>query len=134
MFLIIFVVFAVIALLGGNLMALFGFRYESTGALLLYFLAGGLIGFPLEVFSTALPQALYDLGQIDRRQANFLYIPLDTLCTMLAFWIADQLMASVSASVLCLGVLGLCMSLTTLPMKRERRDSPQGPGGGEPPV
>ena len=66
MCLIVFGVFAVIALVGGNLMALFGFRYDGIGSLLLFFLLGAVVGLPLEVFSSAFPRALYAVGKISR--------------------------------------------------------------------
>ena len=77
--LIVVAVFGLIALVGGNLMVLFGFSYKSTGSLLLYFLTGTLIGLPLEMLITGLSRALYQLGWTNRWQANLLYIPLDTI-------------------------------------------------------
>ena len=73
MILLLFGTFAVVALVGGNVMRLFGFRYDSVGQLLLYFLLGELIGLPLDLISTALPKALYRMGKVDRRQGNLLY-------------------------------------------------------------
>lgn len=119
-FLLLFGVFAVIALFSGGLMGLFGFQYDSVGQLLLYFLLGGLLGLPLESFSAALPRALYRLEKVDRRQGNLLYIPLDTLFTFAAFRLADRWMDSVSATGLSLWILGLGMALLTLPIPKER--------------
>lgn len=106
MILLLFGTFAVVALVGGNVMRLFGFRYDSVGQLLLYFLLGELIGLPLDLISTALPKVLYRMGKVDRRQGNLLYIPMDTLFTIAAFWVADGLMASVSTPGLSLCILG----------------------------
>ena len=119
MVLLLFGVFAVVALVGGNVMRLFGFRYDSVGQLLLYFLLGEVLGLPLDLLSTALPKALYHMGKVDRRQGNLLYIPMDALFTMAAFWLADQLMDSVSATGLSLWILGFGTALTTLPIKKE---------------
>ena len=119
MILLLFGTFAVVALVGGNVMRLFGFRYDSVGQLLLYFLLGELIGLPLDLISTALPKALYRMGKVDRRQGNLLYVPMDTLFTMAAFWLADGLMASVSTTGLSLCILGLGTALATLPIKKE---------------
>jgi len=118
MILLLFGTFAVVALVGGNVMRLFGFRYDSVGQLLLYFLLGELIGLPLDLISTALPKVLYRMGKVDRRQGNLLYIPMDTLFTIAAFWVADGLMASVSTTGLSLCILGLGTALTTLPIKK----------------
>lgn len=117
--LIVVAVFGLIALVGGNLMVLFGFSYKSTGSLLLYFLTGTLIGLPLEMLITGLSRALYQLGWTNRWQANLLYIPLDTMATFFSFWLADQGMGSVSASGLALWILGLLMAVMTLPVKKE---------------
>ena len=122
MCLIVFGVFAVIALVGGNLMALFGFRYDGIGSLLLFFLLGAVVGLPLEVFSSAFPRALYAVGKISRWGAKALYNPLDSLFTMGSFWLIDQWMESVSATGLSLCIIGFCMSVATMPFKKEKAE------------
>lgn len=112
-------VFAVVALVGGNVMHLFGFRYDSVGQLLLYFLLGEVLGLPLDLISTALPKVLYRMGKVNRRQGNFLYIPMDALFTMAAFWLADQWLDSVSTTGLSLCILGFGSALATLPIPKE---------------
>ena len=112
-------VFAVVALVGGNVMHLFGFRYDSVEQLLLYFLLGEVLGLPLDLLSTALPKVLYRMGKVNRRQGNFLYIPMDALFTMAAFWLADQWLDSVSTTGLSLCILGCGSALATLPIPKE---------------
>lgn len=112
-------VFAVVSFLGGNFMTLFGFSYESVGSLLLYFVAGELISLPLELVIVGMSQSLYRQGHVDRRQANLLYVPLDTMATIFAFWTADQLMSGVSASGLSLWMLGFCAAVITVPIRKE---------------
>ncbi len=112
-------VFAVVALVGGNVMHLFGFRYDSVGQLLLYFLLGEVLGLPLDLISTAIPKVLYRMGKMNRRQGNFLYIPMDALFTMAAFWLADQWLDSVSTTGLSLCILGFGSALATLPIPKE---------------
>jgi hypothetical protein len=112
-------VFAVVALVGGNVMHLFGFRYDSVEQLLLYFLLGEVLGLPLDLLSTALPKVLYRMGKVNRRQGNFLYIPMDALFTMAAFWLADQWLDSVSTTGLSLCILGFGSALATLPIPKE---------------
>lgn len=112
-------VFVVVALVGGNVMHLFGFRYDSVGQLLLYFLLGEVLGLPLDLLSTALPKVLYRMGKVNRRQGNFLYIPMDALFTMAAFWLADQWLDSVSTTGLSLCILGFGSALATLPIPKE---------------
>ena len=123
MVLIVFGVVTVVALVSGNVMRLFGFHYDSVGQLLLYFLLGEVIGLPLDLISTALSRALYRMEKVDRRQGNLLYIPMDSLFTIAAFWLADRLMAGVSTTRLSLCVLGIEMAFLTLPIpKKEDRD------------
>lgn len=100
-------------------MHLFGFRYDSVGQLLLYFLLGEVLGLPLDLLSTALPKVLYRMGKVNRRQGNFLYIPMDALFTMAAFWLADQWLDSVSTTGLSLCILGFGSALATLPIPKE---------------
>lgn len=119
-FFIVFIFFVVVALLSGNLMALFGFRYRSVGQLVLYFLLVELVGLPFDLFCQGLPRALYHLGRLDRRQANLFYIPLDAFCTFAAFWLADLMMESVSATGMSLWVIALVMALLTQPVKKEQ--------------
>ena len=113
-------VIVALALLGGQLMAVFGFRYQSAGQLVLYFLLVELISFPLDMICQGLPRALYDFKKLSRWQANTLYIPMDALCTMLAFWVADLCMDSVSATGLSLWVIAFVLALITLPVSKER--------------
>lgn len=117
---IVFAVFAALALLGGNLMALFGFRYRSVGQLVLYFLLVELISFPLDLFCQGLPRALYERGKADWRQVNLLYIPLDAFCTFAAFWLADRMMDGVSATSFSLWVIALVIALLTQPVKKKQ--------------
>lgn len=117
--LIVLAVFAAVSFLGGNFMTLFGFSYESVGSLLLYFVAGELMSLPLEIGIVGTSRALYRQGYVNRRQANLLYIPLDTIATIFAYWMADQLMSDVSASGLSLWMLGFCAAVLTVPIRKE---------------
>lgn len=81
MILLLFGTFAVVALVGGNVMRLFGFRYDSVGQLLLYFLLGELIGLPLDLISTALPKVLYRMGKLWFR-AGIVMLPLSLLAML----------------------------------------------------
>lgn len=119
MVLLVFGVFAVVTLVGGNVMHLFGFHYDSVGQLLLYFLLGEVLGLPLDLLSTALPKVLYRMRRVNRRQGNLLYIPMDALFTMAAFWLADQWLDSVSTTGLSLCILGVGSALATLPIPKE---------------
>lgn len=116
--LIVLAVVGVIAVVCGTVLEWLGLRYTSVGQLLLYVLYSALLGLPLDLFSTASVRALYRSRKVNRRQGNLLYIPMDTLFTVAAFWLVDRWMDSVSATGLSLWVLGLGMALATLPIPK----------------
>lgn len=125
-FFLVLAVISAVALLGGNLMAVFGFQYRSVGQLILYFLLVELISIPLDPFCQGTPRALYKMERVNRRQANMLYIPLDALCTFFAFWLADRLMDGVSATGVSLWVIAFVLALLTLPVHRKEDNPPDG--------
>lgn len=81
-------VMAVIVLVDAGLLHLLGVRCDSFGWLVLYVLVEAVLGLPLELFTAGLTKALVKLGWASPRLANLLYIPLDALCTVFAFWVA----------------------------------------------
>ena len=52
---------------------------------------------------------------------SLLNIPLDTLCTVFAFWVADMLMEPVEANLLAVLVVGLLSALFSRPVKQAVR-------------
>ena len=100
-------VMAVIVLVDAGLLHLLGVRCDSFGWLVLYVLVEAVLGLPLELFTAGLTKALVKLGWASPRLANLLYIPLDALCTVFAFWVADMLMEPVEANLLAVLVVGL---------------------------
>ena len=106
-----------LALVGGNLMTLFGFRYRSVGQLILYFLLVEVVSLPFDGLCQGLPRALHHMGKVDRLQGNMLYIPADTMCTYLAFWLVDRHMVSVKATGLSLWIISFALALITLPLR-----------------
>ena len=111
-------VVAALALVGGNFMTLFGFRYHSVGQLILYFLLVELVSLPLDGICQSLPRALHHMGKVNHLQGNMLYIPMDTMCTYLAFWLVDQYMMSVRATELSLWIISFALALITLPLRK----------------
>ena len=111
-------VVAALALVGGNFMTLFGFRYRSVGHLILYFLLVELVSFPLDGLCQVFPRALYQMGKVNRLQGNLLYIPVDTMCTYLAFWLVDQNMSQVSATGLSIWIISFVLALVTVPLRK----------------
>ena len=52
------VVIYVIAVFGGAIMRLFGFRYNSVGSIFLFFVLATIVSFPISQFAEALPRVL----------------------------------------------------------------------------
>lgn len=114
----------VIALGGGFIMKIFGFRYESVGKIILFFLIFGIVGFPMEVFAQALPNALLSLNRISLGNAKVLYVFLDITATTIAMAVVDHFMESVSASLLSILVIAFLFAVTSLDeIKREKEKS-----------
>ena len=113
-------VVAVIVLIDTGALHLLGVRYTSLGGLMGYVLTAAVIGLPLELFTNGLAGALYRLDWATRRQANLFFIPLDTLCSVFAFWLTDRLMDGVEANALAITVVGLLSALASQPISKAR--------------
>lgn len=119
---ILFGIIFVLALGSGFVMKIFGFRYESVGKILLFFLVFAIVGFPMEVVATAFPNALLSLDRISLINAKVLYIFLDTAATTIAMAIVDHFMASVSASLLSILVIAFLFAVTSLDEVKGREE------------
>ena len=117
---IILGVIAVIALLSGSVMRIFGFEYESVGDIILFFIITMIVGFPLELLAEGLPRALVSLGRAGKNDATIFYVILDTLSTAAAMAITDYFMESVTARDLSILVISLLFSLTSIKDFREK--------------
>ena len=107
------------ALVFSGLLQLLGFQYRSLGWLVLYLLISAALGLPLELFTNGLARALYRLGKATRRQANLLFIPLDTLCSFFIFWLVDACIDAVTATGLSILVLALLFALLSQPIGKK---------------
>ena len=94
---------SVIALVGG-----------SIGKIILFFLIFAIVGFPMEVFAQALPNALLSLDRISFMSAKVLFVFLDTTATTIAMVVVDHFMKSVSASLLSILVVAFLFAITSL--------------------
>jgi len=111
--------FLVIVVISGTVMRVFGFHYDSVGQLVLYFLLVELLGFPVDLLCQGLPRLLYKRGVASGRQINLFYIPLDALCSMAVFWIGDQIVEGVSATMLSLWIIAFLFAVLTLPIQEK---------------
>ena len=117
---IILAVIAVIAVVSGSIMRLFGFEYESVWSIVLFFIIVMIVGFPLDVLSSALPRAFVSAGRSTEEQAVVFYVILDTLMSAVSMAAADYFMDGVSASDLSILVISFLFSLTSVKDFREK--------------
>ena len=120
--LLVFGILAVLALVSGTLMGFLGFRYESFGSLLLYFLF--VTGLPLDLVASALPRSLVFLKRLSPGAGLILFVVLDILSTVLPMSLGDVLMERVSASATSILVVALLCTVTSIKEFQEklRRD------------
>ena len=95
-------------------MHLFGFEYRSIGQLILFFVIVAVVGFPLELFAKAFPEAMLYLGRLSLQDARILFVLLDLLSTIFSMAIVDYFMDSVSTTFVSVLVVGLIMALTSV--------------------
>lgn len=110
---VIFLILMFLAsLVGGVIMKLFGFEYDSLLSLFLFFLIPNLICFPISEFVGMLPKVLYfEFKRISKRQAMLIFVVLDTLVSMIAYAITDYFMDSVKAGDAAIFVVSLVFAL-----------------------
>ena len=86
-------------------------------------LLASVVGLPLELFTNGLAGALFRLGWASRRMANLLYIPLDTLCSALAFWGTDLLLDQVEANGFAILIVALVSAVFSQPIEKVKQNS-----------
>jgi len=119
---IVFIV-SLVALFGGALMKMFGFRYQSIGSIILFFTISGILAFPIELFVKAIPKVLFShFKKINVLEAKILFVVLDTLLSMTMFSAVDYFMKSVSATPVALFAVSLVMALLCMNDVIESKD------------
>lgn len=108
---LILAVLSILAIFSGAIMRLLGFKYESIGGFILYFIISSVVSYPMNLIADALPKALLNLDRITREIAVCMYMLLDTITTYCGFYIIDYFMPSVSANTISLIVLALVFAL-----------------------
>lgn len=100
------------SLVGGAIMKLFGFEYDSLFSLFLFFLIPTVCLFPISNIIEILPKVLHsEFSLLTRRQAGVLYVILDTIASMLAYAVTDYCMDSVRASDISIFVVSFVFAL-----------------------
>ena len=111
---LILAVLAVLSLVAGGVMKLFGFTYDSVGSLVLYFIFASVLSAALGQAFSALPKVLYEMGKLNRAEGIILYLVLDTLVTAVGLGVVDRWMPSVSASDRAIIAVSLLLALPGL--------------------
>ena len=104
-------IISIIAILGGAIMKIFGFEYESIGSIILFFIIATIISYPLSLIAQALPKALLFLGKLSKQMAILLYILLDTFATFYGLRVVDYFMQSVSATDISIIIVSFILTL-----------------------
>lgn len=91
-------VFLIQALLGGAVMKLFGFHYESMKSVILFFVISGIIAVPFDFFCGVFPKVLRELGWFGKTGAFVFQIVLAAAVNSVIMVIVDSFMDSVLIS------------------------------------
>ncbi len=67
-------VLSIIALLGGAIMKIFGFEYESIGSIILFFVIATIISYPFSLIAEVLPKVVLSFGKLPKQMAILFYI------------------------------------------------------------
>lgn len=103
-------VMSILALVSGAVMGVFGFRYQSVGSLILFFIIAAVVSYPVSLIAESLPKMLLYFGKISRGTAVPLYLLLDTIATAVGLMIVDYFMKSVAATDFSIVVISLLLA------------------------
>ena len=118
--LILLAILIALAIFGGSIMHLFGFRYLSVGKAILFFVVATVVSYPINLIAGALPDALYHLNKITRIQAMILYLLLDTGATALGLLCVDYFMSATGISVFVVSLFFALVDIPNHPKERRR--------------
>lgn len=104
-------VVSVIALIGGAVMNIFGFEYQSVWSIVLFFIIATIVSYPLSLTAGILPKVLLSFGRLSRQSAVLLYVVLDTIATSFGLSIVDYFMETISATDFSIVIVSLILSL-----------------------
>ena len=108
---IFIVALSVIALLSGAIMRFFGFRYDSIGGMILFFVIATIVSYPMNLIAGGLSKALYQIKCMNKNRAIVLYLILDTIATYLGLMIVDYGLPFISVSHLSMLVISFLFAL-----------------------
>lgn len=111
---IITAIISVIAIFGGAIMKLFGFKYNSIGSIILYFIVVTIVGFPVDIILQVFSKVLISIGQLNKNTGKILFVVLDTIGTCIVMAIVDYFMKSVSATDLAILVVSFIIAIFSI--------------------
>ena len=111
---IIIRIVVVLAIIGGSIMHLLGFEYRSIGQLILFFVIVAVVGFPLELFAKAFPEAMLSLGRPSFAGCTDPVCFAGPASTIFSMAIVDYFMDSVSTTFVSVLIIGLIMAITSV--------------------
>lgn len=105
---------ALLCVFGGEIMKCFGFSYSSLRGVMIFFVVGALVSWPISLAAEAIPKVLcYDKKMIKKWQAFIIYIALATFATSTGLIVAASHMTSVVASKASIIVISLLLAMCT---------------------
>lgn len=114
-------VLAVMTIGGGALLKAFGFEYDSTKALICFFLVYYIISLPFESIADALPKALKQLGKIKKENRVTGFVG-DVIMTCLTMSLVDYFMKSVYIPEIAIFVYAMVMAAVSVYMEEKETD------------
>ena len=110
---LLFIGFIVLlCIFGGEIMGMFGFTYCSTRSLMIFFVVGAIISWPISLAAEAIPNVLcFDKCVISKWQAVLMYIVLATFATAVGLFVVNAHMPDVTANRTSVLVVSLLLAL-----------------------
>lgn len=105
---------ALLCLFGGEIMKCFGFSYSSLRGVMIFFVVGTIVSWPISLAAEAIPKVLcYDKKMIKKWQAFLMYVALATFATSVGLMVVDSYMTSVVANKTSIIAVSLLLAMCT---------------------
>ena len=102
------------------LLVIYGFQFASVWTAVVFAVLFCIISLPLEIFASAIPRSLFELGKLSNRAAPILFVVLDTAATLGVLMVLDYFMHDVSILLVSAFIIALVVALFSLTDFREK--------------
>ena len=102
------------------LLVIYGFQFASVWTAVVFAVLFCIISLPLEIFASAIPRSLFELGKLSSRAAPILFVVLDTAATLGVLMVLDYFMHDVSILLVSAFIIALVVALFSLTDFREK--------------